>query len=265
MISLAEQSIDHFTSMPMRLSSVEKQLDQAEKYFKEAAFVPFWDSIETAAKMLAQFDELIGDLKEKASRYTEITRLYENEDAQRDMTDQVTYAIMQRPSDDPVRVEIDRILKLTKLKLDTPPPYPTQHIAIEVLRICMLGNMYKGEDWDTPLPYPITPQHIAKLNDASKTTVTRMETLVQAAHRNFHFATIYEQRRTNQILIAGFTNLAEALNQMACKITASINDLAISIGAMTSMLNESLDTIHTDLGEALEMLDNIQRGKRPFP
>ena len=58
---------------------------------------------------------------------------------------------------------------------------------------------------------------------------------------------------------------------MACKITASINELAISIGVMTSTLNESLDAIHTEqivgvarLGEALEMLDNIQRGRRPF-
>jgi hypothetical protein len=63
---------------------VEKQLDQAEKYFKEGAFVPFWDSIETATKMLAHFDGRIGDLKVKASRYTEITRLYENEDALND-------------------------------------------------------------------------------------------------------------------------------------------------------------------------------------
>ena len=75
----------------------------------------------------------------------------------------------------------------------------------------------------------------------------------------------------NQILIAGFANLTEALNQMACKITASINELAISIAVMTSTLNESLDAIQTEqivgvarLGEALEMLDNIQRGRRPF-
>lgn len=125
--------------------------------------------------------------------------------------------------------------------LDGRPP-DTQ---VDLHRIAEIDRMYKGEGWDTPSPYPITPQHSAKLGDACKATVTRMETLVQAAHRNFQFATIYEQRRTNQILIAGFVNLTEALNQMACKITASINELAISIGVMTSTLNESLDAIHT--------------------
>jgi hypothetical protein len=52
---------------------------------------------------------------------------------------------------------------------------------------------------------------------------------------------------------------------VACKITASINELAISIGVMTSTLNESLDAIHTEQIVGVARLgDNIQRGKRPF-
>lgn len=115
-----------------------------------------------------------------------------------------------------------------------------------------------------------------------------MKAIVQTAQRNFQFATIYEQRKTNQILVAGFTNLAQALDRMTWQITASIDDLAGSVDVMTSTLNESTRAIHSRLGDvaemtsqhhdelmkeasegaarerkALEMLDNIQRGRRP--
>lgn len=238
MTYLAEQSIDLFKSMPMHLGSVEKHLDQAEKYFQECAFVPFWDSVETATRMLAQFDELLGDLKGKASYYTEAARLREDEAALDDVVNNYVGTVATGGSPD------------TK---------------VDVFRITILagrGPKYKDADIIPPL-YPLTPQHIAKLADASNVTVTRLQTLVQAAHRDFHFASIYEQRRTNQILIAGFANLEEALNRMTSKITASVDGLAISIGAMSSMLQESLDTVNADLGEAVGMLDNIQRGRRP--
>ena len=54
-------------------------------------------------------------------------------------------------------------------------------------------------------------------------TAERMQAIVRKAQRNFQFATIYEQRKTNQILVAGFTTLAQALNQMTGQITASIS------------------------------------------
>jgi DNA anti-recombination protein RmuC len=92
---------------------------------------------------------------------------------------------------------------------------------------------------------------------------------------------IYEQRKTNQILVAGFTNLADALNDMTWRITDSIDNLASSVDGMTSTLNESMQAIHSRMGDiheelskeaseravrekkALEMLDNIQRRRKP--
>lgn len=67
-------------------------------------------------------------------------------------------------------------------------------------------------------------------------TAERMKAIVRKAQRSFQFATIYEQRKTNQILIAGFTNLAEALDQMAYRITDSIDNLTNSVDVMTSMM-----------------------------
>jgi methyl-accepting chemotaxis protein len=140
---------------------------------------------------------------------------------------------------------------------------------------------------DTPPEFPLARQSTAKL-DVGTGTAERMKAIVRNAQGNFQFAMIYEQRKTNQILVAGFTNLAQALDQMAWIIAASIDDLTSSVDVMTSTLNESMRAIHSRMGDiaemtihhheelmegtsegaarekkALEMLDNIQRRRRP--
>ncbi len=108
-----------------------------------------------------------------------------------------------------------------------------------------------------------------------------MDSIVRSAQCNYHFATIYEQRKTNQILVAGFTSLADALREMTWTINDSIADLATSVGETGLMLNESMSMIQSQIGhiaddfteeaserekrerKALEMLDNIQQDRRP--
>lgn len=150
------------------------------------------------------------------------------------------------------------------------------------------GDLIKNYE-DTPPVFPLAPQSIAKL-EVGKATAERMQVIVRKAQRDFQFATIYEQRKTNQILVAGFTNLAQALNEMTWRITDSIDALTSSVDGMTSTLDESMRSIHSRMGDiaeetrqhhkeiskegserrareekAIEMLDNIQRGRRPFP
>jgi hypothetical protein len=135
--------------------------------------------------------------------------------------------------------------------------------------------------------FPLTHNSIEKLSIGT-TIANRMESLVRVAKCNYYFASIYEQRRTNDILIAGFTSLAQALDQMANKISASIYDLACSIGTLGSSLNDSMQVIHSQLGDitrsnniyhdelmkntmeasererkALEILDNLQHRIKP--
>jgi hypothetical protein len=127
---------------------------------------------------------------------------------------------------------------------------------------------------------------------AGNTTGDRMKTIVRQAQRNFQFASIYEQRKTNQILIAGFTNLAQALDGMGRRISESIDELSTQVSEMSSSLNESMEnlgeqmaTVNRTVSEsvqdlhstfqkeskdqadrhdrALEMLDNIQRRRMP--
>ncbi len=140
---------------------------------------------------------------------------------------------------------------------------------------------------DIPPEFPLARSSIEKLGMGTA-TAERMRAIVRNAQRNFQFAVIYEQRKTNQLLVAGFTSLAQALDQMEQRITASIDDLTSSVDVMTSTLNESVRAIHSRTGDiaettrqhhveltrgasegaarerkALEMLDNIQRRRKP--
>ena len=94
---------------------------------------------------------------------------------------------------------------------------------------------------------------------------------------------IYEHRKTNQILVAGFRNLGQAVEEMASRITASIDSLSTSVDKMTSTLDESLRRLteeserlatgaagkvdHAFAGKSgreqrvLEVLDRIERNR----
>lgn len=140
---------------------------------------------------------------------------------------------------------------------------------------------------DVPPQFPLARKSVEKLR-VGTATAERMAKIVRTAQRNYQFATIYEQRKTNQILVAGFTNLAQALGRMTWQITESIDNLVDSVDSMASTLNESTNAIHSKLGDmaesnvkhhdevvklesdrvsreekALKMLDNIQHHRRP--
>ncbi len=140
---------------------------------------------------------------------------------------------------------------------------------------------------DTPPEFPFPRKNVEKLSVAKK-TAERMSKIVRKAQRNFQFATIYEQRKTNQLLVAGFTSLGQALNEMTNEIVSSIDDLAGTMDSMTSTLNESMQRIHSRMGDmvsqsrqqheesmgkqsekarrdedTLRMLDNIQHHRKP--
>jgi hypothetical protein len=139
-----------------------------------------------------------------------------------------------------------------------------------------------------PPTYPLTSISVSKL-DVGTGTAARLKAIVRKAQRDFHFASIYEQRKTNQILVAGFTNLAQALDRMSSQITDSIDNLSSSVDRLSDTMEESTRTIDSRLGEirdavidmhedisehqseqawrekkASEMLDNIQRGRKPL-
>ncbi len=129
----------------------------------------------------------------------------------------------------------------------------------------------------SPPPFSIA---INTLPDTTR-VASRMRPIVRAAQKDIHFAQIYEQRMTNKLLIAGFTNLADALNRMGER-------LEYSIDALTDSMSEIADTHRANTEELIssiasvrevmesdasarreheekqrEMLDNIQRRRKP--
>jgi CRISPR/Cas system CSM-associated protein Csm2 small subunit len=211
LIVLGDESLSLFESAPKHLSAAEEQLDQAEIDFGDRAFAPFWDCVENAVKGLGRADEVVRDINDRVSRYTDLAR-----------------------------------------RCDSAPP-----------------------------AFPLAGASVAKLG-VGTATAERLKSIVRIAQRDFQFATIYEQRRTNQILVAGFTNLAHALDRMSWQIGTSIQHLTTSVEVMTSTLDESIRRIESGMDdipealrldarkrigrekEALRMLDNIQRGRRPL-
>ncbi len=115
-------------------------------------------------------------------------------------------------------------------------------------RYVELNKQYKAD----PPRFPLSPPSVTKLT-VGTATAERMKRIVRTAQRNYQFASIYEQRKTNQILVAGFTSLAQALDEMTWRITASIDGLASSVDSMGSTLNESILSIHSRIGDIAEM------------
>ncbi len=70
-------------------------------------------------------------------------------------------------------------------------------------------------------------------------TAERMRAIVRQAQRDFHFATIYEQRKTNRILGDGFSNLGEALREMGNQLDYSLMGLADSLSTLIEVNQSS--------------------------
>ena len=125
-----------------------------------------------------------------------------------------------------------------------------------------------------------------KLPDA-RPVAQRLSHIVRAAQKNFQFATIYEQRKTNQLLHAGFGTHGEALSSLGIAISSSLQELSDSVhsslGDLLQATRYQTDCIESiseqqavarkDYQEKIlvkedeqsKMLDNIQRRRKPFP
>jgi len=118
--------------------------------------------------------------------------------------------------------------------------------------------------------------HLAIATDVAK----RLSDLLGRAQRNFQFAMIFEQRRTNKLLFEGFTTLADALREIPRVIEESVARVVQSterLGTMLEGVQTRLEDVKQEIASgnsaatsreyaALAMLDNIQRRRKPgFP
>lgn len=130
-------------------------------------------------------------------------------------------------------------------------------------------------------------------------TRQRIISLYRKAQADPHFAIVYEQRRTNAILLAGFRSLGQAIESLGDRVVDSIGRLSASFDCRLADLEASLKSAATSAAEqsaalrtelqrshdaneafvgklhkeaesrtarersALRMLDNIQRRAKP--
>jgi hypothetical protein len=114
-----------------------------------------------------------------------------------------------------------------------------------------LKRDFRTENYPFPVSREVKPALLTSL-DVSK----RMNELVRSAQKDFQFATIYEQRKTNQLLVAGFQTLANAIDGMGMRIESSI-------GFLASELQYQGEEQAAKDAQIISKLDNIQRRRVP--
>lgn len=135
-------------------------------------------------------------------------------------------------------------------------------IADRSQRYESLSKVYVG---NVP-PFPVGPKSAYRLGRANE-TAERLQKVVRNAQRNFHFATIYEQRKTNNILMDGFSSLGEAIYGVGERLHESIGALGHQIDGLSSSMEEhnerlveAIEAHQEKLSEALEGVSTAVRG-----
>jgi tetratricopeptide (TPR) repeat protein len=115
-----------------------------------------------------------------------------------------------------------------------------------------------AKEYESNIPaFALSRNSINKL-DKSYPIYERANELVRKAQKNPDFANIYEMRRTQKILIAGFSNLSEAINNMGREIKGSINDLSESMNSTYSRLDDLKNTVEVQTNE-IKAIDETER------
>jgi len=141
---------------------------------------------------------------------------------------------------------------------------------------------------DIPPVFPLAKRAVQKLG-TGKLVSDRMDNLVSTAHQNHdNFSTIYLTMQTNKILVAGFTNLGQALEEMKEQLTSSIDRLTHSVEASGSDIRNAVDRVNSQVEQmnstnreryaeqrdeavaaaerertTIERLDDLRRGFKP--
>lgn len=220
-----------FTTIPACIVNAERHLSKAEGYFKERAFIPFWKEIEEATRAIGNARDLVESIGGKSEKFLEATRQYEA----------------------------------------TPPSFTVSLLDVRRLE--------------------------PKIGLASR----RMQAIVRKAHRDYEFSHLYLQIKTNEILVAGFATLEDAIDGLGELIEISMDRVCLCIEEMenshrdrheehmsrldgiSNAIRDQTDFVRVSADSAaeardrinaqqemvareqLDMLDNIQRGRKPRP
>jgi hypothetical protein len=110
--------------------------------------------------------------------------------------------------------------------------------------------------------FPVLGITSSTLPDPSA-ALTELQRVLRAGQTNFEFATIWEHRKTREVLIEGFRNLGEAVSNLQFGIQGAVDELRGAVSSdMAKLLEEQVrtrDTSALQAGEHLDMLDQIHK------
>ncbi len=96
--------------------------------------------------------------------------------------------------------------------------------------------------------------------------VRALKEIVRAGQVDFEFAVIFEQRKTNKILVSGFSTLGDAISEIGNRISNSLESLSDSINVGFTDLSElqhcSTSLAHNDIERIGRTIDDDARIKR---
>ena len=110
-------------------------------------------------------------------------------------------------------------------------------------------GLLEGRDHNFPV-FPVNSNQIPTLEGL----VDRLSQVIGRAHRDFQFASIYEQRKTTSAVIAGFRSMQEAVTRLRDDILNSIDDLQQSLGSGLRTISSAIETAGEQQQEALAHL-----------
>ena len=123
--------------------------------------------------------------------------------------------------------------------------------------------------------FPVTPAQLEELYQLGRANELpkRMAGIVRTAQRDFHFASIFEQRKTRKSIVAGFESFEEALSDVGDQINSEVRSLNHEMTFMMEAATDQREQHHTEIIEAdaeraereeqaLEMLEDISRRRK---
>lgn len=135
------------------------------------------------------------------------------------------------------------------------------------------GEIYSkildGKNHNFPIPFPIGTNI-----SISQSMLEDFNATIRKAQSNFEFANIWEHRKTQKILVAGFKTLEQAINNMKDAVVSAIYDLKYSIRSEFKELKniqieqiQSFEASQLELNNTLKSMDTklyyMQYHKKP--
>lgn len=106
------------------------------------------------------------------------------------------------------------------------------------------------------ISFPVNLKVVSAFNKITELEA-KMQDIIRPAQSNIDFASIYEMRRTNQILVAGFQNLSSAISGLGNTLSEQLSLLNNEIYSLGGVIDSSSKVISDSISEASHVQNDL--------